>query len=48
MVSSAYTPTVRLQPPRLGEHSAALLAELGYPPAEVARLAAAGVVRLEQ
>jgi crotonobetainyl-CoA:carnitine CoA-transferase CaiB-like acyl-CoA transferase len=34
-------------PPRLGEHSAEILAEAGYSDAEVTELAAAGVTRLE-
>ncbi len=33
-------PPVRLNPPRLGEHSAALLAELGYTPDEIQALSA--------
>jgi crotonobetainyl-CoA:carnitine CoA-transferase CaiB-like acyl-CoA transferase len=28
-------PGIRLSPPRLGEHNAALLAELGYSPAQI-------------
>jgi len=37
-------PGVRLQPPRAGEHTAALLQELGYSDAEVATLRAQGAV----
>jgi crotonobetainyl-CoA:carnitine CoA-transferase CaiB-like acyl-CoA transferase len=37
-------PLHRSPPPRLGEHSAEVLAEAGYSPAEVERLLAAGVV----
>jgi crotonobetainyl-CoA:carnitine CoA-transferase CaiB-like acyl-CoA transferase len=36
--------TVRLPPPRLGEHSAEILAELGYSPDDVAALFDGGVV----
>ena len=35
---------VRMPPPGLGEHSAAILGELGFSPAEIARLTGAGVV----
>lgn len=38
--------SVRRLAPRLGEHSAELLGELGYSPAEIAALAEAGVTRL--
>jgi len=38
-------PGVRLSPPRLGEHSAELLAELGYGAAEIDELQAQGVVQ---
>jgi crotonobetainyl-CoA:carnitine CoA-transferase CaiB-like acyl-CoA transferase len=42
----AATPaSVRRPPPRLGEHSAEVLAELGYDAAEIAALEAKGVVR---
>jgi crotonobetainyl-CoA:carnitine CoA-transferase CaiB-like acyl-CoA transferase len=37
---------VRRPPPRLGEHSAEVLAELGYDEARVRDLAARGVVKL--
>jgi crotonobetainyl-CoA:carnitine CoA-transferase CaiB-like acyl-CoA transferase len=40
-------PGLRLDVPRLGEHGAALLAELGYDEAAVAALARAGVVALD-
>ena len=36
-------PGIRLQPPRLGEHSAALLRELGYSEAAIAQLRRSGV-----
>jgi crotonobetainyl-CoA:carnitine CoA-transferase CaiB-like acyl-CoA transferase len=36
--------TVRLPPPRLGQHTSAILAELGYTPDDVAALSASGVV----
>jgi crotonobetainyl-CoA:carnitine CoA-transferase CaiB-like acyl-CoA transferase len=39
-------PAHRLPPPRLGEHSAEVLRELGYTDDEVAALAADGIVRL--
>ena len=37
-------PTYRLPPPRLGEHTAAVLAELGYSAGEIATLQKAGTV----
>jgi crotonobetainyl-CoA:carnitine CoA-transferase CaiB-like acyl-CoA transferase len=39
---SATPGSLRLPPPRLGEHNAALLGELGYTPAEIAEITAAG------
>jgi crotonobetainyl-CoA:carnitine CoA-transferase CaiB-like acyl-CoA transferase len=36
---------VVLPPPRLGQHTAALLAELGYDEAEVSELLASGAAR---
>lgn len=39
-------PAVRRVPPLLGQDSAAILRELGYTPAEVRRLAAAGIVQV--
>jgi crotonobetainyl-CoA:carnitine CoA-transferase CaiB-like acyl-CoA transferase len=48
MVSSAYRYGVRYQPPRLGQHTEAVLAELGYSAAEIGRLAADGAVRVEE
>lgn len=39
-------PTIRRPSPRLGEHSAELLAQLGYPAEEIARMAQAGVTTL--
>ncbi|RZJ23220.1 MAG: CoA transferase [Haliea sp.] len=40
-------PGVRTDPPRLGQHTAALLQEAGYSPAEVAALRAKGVIGSE-
>ncbi len=40
-------PGVRLQPPRLGEHTVELLGELGYSPSEIASLQAMNVIRRE-
>ena len=37
-------PGIRLQPPRLGEHSTQLLGELGYSDAEIVAMAASGVI----
>lgn len=42
-----HRPGVRLQPPRLGEHSRALLQELGYSAAEIAALVEHGRVAAE-
>ena len=39
-----HRPGLTRQPPGLGEHSRAVLAEAGFPPAEIDRLAAQGVV----
>ena len=37
-------PGVRLQPPQLGEHTGALLREVGYGEAEIAAFKARGVI----
>jgi crotonobetainyl-CoA:carnitine CoA-transferase CaiB-like acyl-CoA transferase len=37
-------PEYRLLPPALGEHTAQVLAELGYPPEEIERLRGSGDV----
>ncbi|MBI5275049.1 MAG: CoA transferase [Burkholderiales bacterium] len=37
-------PGVRLQPPRLGEHTRELLQQVGYSPDDIARLASQGIV----
>jgi crotonobetainyl-CoA:carnitine CoA-transferase CaiB-like acyl-CoA transferase len=42
-----HRPGVRLNPPRLGEHSTALLQSLGYTDAQIASLLAAGVLMAE-
>jgi len=39
-------PDVHRHSPVLGEHSGEILRELGYPPAAIAELVAAGVTRL--
>ena len=39
---------LRRPPPALGQHTAGVLAELGYPSAEIARLAASGIVALRE
>jgi len=44
LVSSEYTQSVRCQPPRLGQHTAAVLAELGYASREIEQLVASGAV----
>jgi len=41
---NAKPPRVDLPPPRLGQHSDAILAELGYSPAEISDLRAAGAI----
>jgi crotonobetainyl-CoA:carnitine CoA-transferase CaiB-like acyl-CoA transferase len=38
-------PGVRLQPPRLGEHTAALLREVGYTPAQIAALQSSQIIQ---
>ncbi|MCY1188142.1 Formyl-CoA:oxalate CoA-transferase [compost metagenome] len=40
-------PTLKHHAPRLGQHSAEVLASLGYEPEQIATLAAMGVTRLE-
>lgn len=42
-----YDFNLRRTPPQVGEDIAALLAELGYPADEIARLVAAGVVAVD-
>ena len=42
---SGHAPRTQLQAPQLGEHTAAVLAELGYSEAEIQRLEDAGIVR---
>ena len=44
--ASATPATIRRPAPRLGEHTAEVLGELGLPRTEIDRLAAAGVVAL--
>jgi crotonobetainyl-CoA:carnitine CoA-transferase CaiB-like acyl-CoA transferase len=44
--ASAAPPAIRRAAPRLGEHTAEVLGELGLTPAEIERLAAAGAVAL--
>ncbi len=41
-------PGLRLQPPRLGEHTAAVLRSVGYDQSEIDELAAAGVIVIEE
>jgi crotonobetainyl-CoA:carnitine CoA-transferase CaiB-like acyl-CoA transferase len=38
-------PGIRLQPPRLGEHTAALLREVGYTPAQIAALQSSQIIQ---
>jgi crotonobetainyl-CoA:carnitine CoA-transferase CaiB-like acyl-CoA transferase len=44
--ASATPAAIRRPAPRLGEHTAEVLADLGLPPGEIERLAAAGVIAL--
>ncbi|NRF66184.1 CoA transferase [Aquincola sp. S2] len=48
IVIDGQRPPLRLHPPRLGEHTAALLRGLGYDDAQIDALAAAGVIALAQ
>jgi crotonobetainyl-CoA:carnitine CoA-transferase CaiB-like acyl-CoA transferase len=41
---SATPGTLRTPPPTLGQHTAAVLTELGYDPETIARLKAAGAI----
>ena len=43
-----YPPSIRLPPPRLGEHSRSVLDELGLDEAEIDKLVADGVTTLEE
>jgi len=45
--SDAFTPEPRYDPPALGQHTRALLTELGYPTSEIERLIDARVVRAD-
>jgi crotonobetainyl-CoA:carnitine CoA-transferase CaiB-like acyl-CoA transferase len=44
--ASATPPTIWRPAPRLGEHTAEVLAEMGIDEAEIARLAASGTIAL--
>jgi crotonobetainyl-CoA:carnitine CoA-transferase CaiB-like acyl-CoA transferase len=44
MTFSATPGTIRLAPPRIGEHTGAILSELGYTPEQVDALRAEGVI----
>ena len=47
VASTSFTPSVRRQPPGLGEHTRELLVELGYAPAEIDDLAGRSIVTLD-
>ena len=45
---SASPGSIRLAPPRLGQHTQAVMQELGYAPAQIAQWVDSGVIELDQ